>query len=155
MLLLCYGMIVFQPTIVTIMITQKHSYQKIKYYESYHTSKNNYHFRNNPISHQSSLNGNKNSHNISLSNSRLFLLFSLYFTPLRLLPNVLLLRVIQPFWLSVNVCRKLPFLFQDHEYVRLFLPPSELLVVLVIRVPFDDCVVVLRVVSPVFFVLRL
>ena len=50
MLLLCYGMIVFQPAIVTIVITQKHSYQKIKYYESYHTSKNNYHFRNNPIS---------------------------------------------------------------------------------------------------------
>lgn len=72
-----------------------------------------------------------------------------------LLPIVLLFRVIQPLRLSVVVCRILPFLFHDHEYVRLFLPPSEPLVVLVIRVPFEDCVVVLRVVSLIFFVLRL
>lgn len=70
-------------------------------------------------------------------------------------PNVLVFRVIQPLMLFVVVCRSEPSLFHEEDCVRL-IPPEPDLVEWVIRVPLPArCVVVVRVVDPVFFDVRL
>jgi len=82
------------------------------------------------------------------------LLWELLRRPLlfRLLPKVLVFLVIHPLLLSVVVCRNEPSLFHEDDRVRL-IPPDPDFVEWVIRVPLPLlCVVVVRVVDPVFFV---